>query len=124
MPLGDREFPPLLLMDLILRSGDTEDALSAIQAHFDIKEELANQILSTRLSDLVGKVVTQKESDLADSLLDRAYYTQKGRKVFGGGGIEPDIGVELEPVPNYIRDLDRRRLFFDFAVDYAAADSS
>ena len=122
--LGDRDFPPLLLMDLILRSGDTEDALSAIQAHFDIKEDLANQILSTRLSDLVGKVVTQKESDLADSLLDRAYYTQKGRKVFGGGGIEPDIGVELEPVPTYIRDLDRRRLFFDFAVDYAAADSS
>ena len=56
--------------------------------------------------------------------MDQTYYTQKGREVFGGGGIKPDISIELEPEPDYIQSLQRRRLFFDFAIDYVSTDSS
>ena len=55
---------------------------------------------------------------------NQTYYTQRGRKVFGGGGIRPDISVESEPFPPYVQELVRRRLFFDFVIDYVSADSS
>jgi carboxyl-terminal processing protease len=125
VPFGDRELPPLLVMDLILRSRDTDGALSALQAYFDMNPGSAQHILSTRLGDLAGKTsLPGEEAGLLDSLLDQTYYTQKGREVFGGGGIKPDISIEPEPVPDYIQSLQRRRLFFDFAIDYVSTDSS
>lgn len=123
--IGDRELPPVLVMDLILRSEDTEGALSALQARFDLEPESAQRILSTRLSDLVGKIsVHGEEAAMEDSLLERTFYTQSGREVFGGGGIKPDISIDLESMPVYIQNLDRRRLFFHFAIDYVSSDSS
>lgn len=125
VPFGDRELPPLLVMDLILRSRDTDGALSALQAYFDMNPGSAQHILSTRLGDLAGKTsLPGEEAGLLDGLLDQTYYTQKGREVFGGGGIKPDISIEPEPVPDYIQSLQRRRLFFDFAIDYVSTDSS
>ena len=122
--LGDRELPPLLVMDLILRSGDMDGALAALQAHFDMSPESAQRILATRLGDLAGKTKTAEEAGLLDSLVDRTYYTQKGREVFGGGGIKPDIGIEPDEIPDYIQQLERRRLFFDFTINYVSEEST
>lgn len=124
IPLGNRELPPLLVMGLILRSGDVNGALSALQAHFDLNPESAQQILATRLGDLAGKTKMSREEGQLDTLTDRTYHTQKGREVFGGGGIKPDISIEPTFIPVYIRSLERRRLFFDFAIDYVSTDST
>ena len=124
IPLGNRELPPLLVMGLILRSGDVDGALSALQAHFDLSPESAQQILATRLGDLAGKIKMSREAGQLDTLTDRTYHTQKGREVFGGGGIKPDISIEPTFIPVYIRSLERRRLFFDFAIDYVSTDST
>lgn len=120
---GDRELPHQLVMDLILRSDNRVKALSALQSHFDMDSESAESVLLIRLGDLVGRSKIG-EAGLLDSISNRTYYTQRGRKVFGGGGIKPDIGVEQEPFPPYIQKLDRRRLFFDFVIDYVSTDSS
>ena len=120
---GDRELPPQFVMDLILRSEDRAKALSALQSRFDMSPEAAESILLIRLGDLAGKS-NIGAAGLPDSILSRAYYTQRGRKVFGGGGIRPDISVESEPFPPYVQELERRRLFFDFVIDYVSADSS
>lgn len=120
---GDRELPHQLVMDLILRSGNRVKALSALQSHFDMNSESAESILLLRLGDLVGRSKIG-EAGLLDSISNRTYYTQRGRKVFGGGGIKPDISVEQEPFPPYIQKLERRRLFFDFVIDYVSTDSS
>lgn len=49
------------------------------------------------------------------------YYTNGGRTVYGGGGILPDIEVDedrtLEPIEI---NLERKTMFFDFAVKYFA----
>ena len=124
IPLGNRELPPLLVMGLILRSGDVNGAISALQAHFDLNPESAQQILATRLGDLAGKTKMSREEGQLDTPTDRTYHTQKGREVFGGGGIKPDISIEPTFIPVYIRSLERRRLFFDFAIDYVSTDST
>ena len=120
---GDRELPHQLVMDLIFRSENRAKALSALQSHFDMDSESADSILLIRLGDLVGKS-KMGAAGLPDSMADRTYYTQRGRKVFGGGGIKPDIRVESEPFPPYVQELERRRLFFDFVIDYVSTDSS
>ena len=120
---GDRELPHQLVMDLILRSESRAKALSALQSHFDMNSEAAESILLIRLGDLAGKS-KMGAAGLPDSISNRTYYTQRGRKVFGGGGIRPDVSVEAEPFPSYVQDLERHRLFFDFVIDYVSADSS
>ena len=120
---GDRELPHQLVMDLVLRSENRAKALSSLQSHFDINSESAESILLIRLGDLVGKSKVGAVG-LPDSIANRTYYTQRGRKVFGGGGIKPDINIEPEPFPPYVQELERRRLFFDFVIDYVSTDSS
>ena len=120
---GDRELPHQLVMDLVLRSENRAKALSALQSHFDMNSESAESVLLIRLGDLVGKSM-MGAAGLPDSMANRTYYTQRGRKVFGGGGIKPDIRVESEPFPPYVQELERRRLFFDFVIDYVSTDSS
>jgi len=56
-------------------------------------------------------VVAQKE----------VYYTNGGRVVYGGGGIAPDVEVERDTWKPIEINLERKALFFDFAVQYVAA---
>ena len=48
-----------------------------------------------------------------------AFLTDLGRKVYGGGGITPDVALEPEELPGSIAHLLTRNAFFDFAVKYA-----
>ncbi len=46
-----------------------------------------------------------------------AYATDLGRTVYGGGGITPDIEVELDELPEYVQFLFARNAFFNFALE-------
>ena len=48
------------------------------------------------------------------------FYTAKGRIVYGGGGITPDIKFEPPLLTRLEAELERKGLFFDFAVHYVA----
>ena len=48
-----------------------------------------------------------------------AYRTDLGRKVYGGGGITPDVVIEPQEIPSLLQHLLSRNAFFDFAVSYA-----
>ena len=48
------------------------------------------------------------------------FYTAKGRVVYGGGGITPDIKFEPPLLTRLEAELERKGLFFDFAVHYVA----
>jgi carboxyl-terminal processing protease len=59
----------------------------------------------------------------ADSLVEEereVYFTNAGRVVYGGGGIFPDIEVERERWYPIEMNLERKQMFFDFAVQYSA----
>ena len=121
--IGDRELPAALVMDVILEAADIEAASASLQARFEVDESLSQTILSTRLSDLVGMESGQVNRAIGKKE-QLEYFTQQGRKVYGGGGISPDIKVNALAPPRYVKNLERRRLFFDFVVDYIAADST
>lgn len=48
------------------------------------------------------------------------FLTETGRKVFGGGGIRPDIIVEPRELPRVLQILEARSAIFNFAVRYFA----
>jgi carboxyl-terminal processing protease len=50
-----------------------------------------------------------------------ARYTDAGRKVLGGGGISPDVEIELKEGTPFEQSLERKSVFFDYAVHYLAA---
>ena len=47
-----------------------------------------------------------------------AFNTDIGREVYGGGGITPDVEVELPEVPVALQPLYIRNVFFNFAVEF------
>jgi carboxyl-terminal processing protease len=46
------------------------------------------------------------------------FYTKGGRKVYGGGGIVPDIEVDYPTLKPIEYNLERQSMFFNFAVTY------
>jgi carboxyl-terminal processing protease len=48
------------------------------------------------------------------------FHTSGGRIVYGGGGITPDWTITLPNLTEFEVALERRQLFFNFAVHYAA----
>ena len=54
---------------------------------------------------------------IPDSLATE-FNTRSGRKVYDGGGINPDIIFKKEKLDNIVVSLFRERLFFDYATDF------
>jgi carboxyl-terminal processing protease len=54
------------------------------------------------------------------------YYTVKGRVVYGGGGIEPDLNVPYtsDTLYAYINHLSNSGILYDYAFNYAAQNST
>ena len=55
-----------------------------------------------------------------DTTAQQIFFTDRGRTVYGGGGITPDVVVEPPERSEFLRALERRRMFFSFAVHYVA----
>ncbi len=56
--------------------------------------------------------------NVPDSLISE-FTTKKGRKVYDGGGIVPDIKIDLDRLSSFSINLARKYLFFDFATKFA-----
>ena len=52
----------------------------------------------------------------ADTAKRDTFYTNNGRMMFGGGGISPDVDVELDPMPWVVQVQERMAMYFKFAV--------
>ncbi|MEW6750932.1 MAG: S41 family peptidase [Candidatus Latescibacterota bacterium] len=126
LPVGGRDLPAGPVLDIILRSADRQQAATALAARFELSIEEAEGILTSPLGGLVALAVADSaRPGAADTqAVAPIYHTRHGRTVYGGGGIRPDVEVEANTVPDYVLTLERRRLFFDFIVDYVAADTA
>ena len=51
-----------------------------------------------------------------DTVARDTFYTNNGRMRFGGGGIKPDVDVELSPMPWVVQVQERMAMYFKFAV--------
>ena len=68
---------------------------------------------------LTGHEVTPEELKKEnEDTHTQVYHTSKGREVYGGGGITPDITVDNDLLTRFGVDLRRKNLFFNYAIDY------
>ena len=58
----------------------------------------------------------EKDSLAKDTTVVDTFLTNKGRKMVGGGGIIPDIDVELDALPWVVQVQERMAMYFKFAV--------
>lgn len=76
-----------------------------------------HKIINDKL--LTGKSVSEEERENIDKENhEHIYKTAKGRTVYGGGGVTPDIVVEADTLSLFEIELRRNNFFFDFAVKY------
>ncbi len=57
----------------------------------------------------------QSDQDVKHSSDEKAYFTDGGRIVYGGGGISPDEKVDLDRIPLTTRKIQRKNLFRKYA---------
>ena len=62
------------------------------------------------------KDVAKNDSVKTDTAARDTFYTNNGRMMFGGGGITPDVDVELDPMPWVVQVQERMAMYFKFAV--------
>ncbi|MBR2089298.1 MAG: S41 family peptidase [Fibrobacter sp.] len=62
------------------------------------------------------KDVAKADSVKKDTAARDTFYTNNGRMMFGGGGITPDVDVELDPMPWVVQVQERMAMYFKFAV--------
>ena len=109
------------LMGLIGEADRREDVITDLEEQFGLGRDQAEEVLNTRLDDLVGLGNREEISRPEGSDPEEVFKTTGGRTVYGGGGITPDVSVELERPSRVVLELGRRRnLYFDFVVQYAA----
>jgi carboxyl-terminal processing protease len=65
--------------------------------------------------DLVSPADTTTKDTTQEA---QVFYTAGGRKMYGGGGITPDVDIEQKPIPWIAQIQERMSLYFRFAVKY------
>jgi carboxyl-terminal processing protease len=63
---------------------------------------------------------TEESSDSIVVKDEEVFYTNGGRIVYGGGGVAPDVEVEREVWKAIEINLERKSMFFDYAVEYVS----
>jgi carboxyl-terminal processing protease len=85
--------------------------------HKDLNDKLMKdpRVLNGELTE-EELAAMNKEADIEH--LKEVYYTEKGRTVYGGGGINPDLTLEQSKMTRLGMEIRRKNLTFNFAVDY------
>lgn len=66
-------------------------------------------------------LIASEEDTLVIAEEPEIFYTNGGRIVYGGGGITPDVTVDRDRWQPIEINLERKSMFFDFAIEYVAA---
>ncbi len=101
--------------------GDTTFGKGLVQTVFPLSQISALKMTTAKYYTPSGRCIQRQSYFDSDSTLNnRVFKTEKGREVYGGGGIAPDIYIELPNVNSMLIDMRRNSLFFDFAVKYTS----
>ena len=102
--------------------GDTTFGKGLVQTVIPLTQKTALKITTRKYYTPSGRCIqkqnysTWEDSTRVDN--SSVYRTDSKRAVFGGGGIAPDLTLSFDPVSDLVVDLNRKSLFFNFAVHY------
>jgi carboxyl-terminal processing protease len=118
--------------DLGLIVGTTTFGKGSVQTVVDLSDGSAIKLTTAKYYTPSGRCI-HKEERRPDPTVTAAvdpegkahhrderetYRTAMGREVFGGGGIAPDVVVEVDELPAVIEDIERLGLFYEFTTDF------
>ncbi len=111
------------LFGIIGQAERREDVIIELEERFGLEDYLAEEVLGMRLEGLLG--LASSEHNGPEKVDPEKVFTTRvnKRKVYGGGGIKPDVVVQQERRPRLVLALLRKGLIFDFAVDFATTQS-
>ena len=111
------------LFGIIGQAERREDVIIELEERFGLEDYLAEEVLGMRLEGLLG--LASSEHNGPEKVDPEKVFTTRvnKRKVYGGGGIKPDVEVQQERRPRLVLALLREGLIFDFAVDFATTQS-
>ena len=109
--------------DRALIVGETSFGKGSVQQLFPLSNGAGIKITTAKYYIKSGRCINKDrkkgEEDLSEEeKKEHVYYTVKGRKVYGGGGITPDIKIEQRKLNKLASELRTKRVFFNYAVDY------
>jgi len=108
--IGQRSFGKGLVQNVVPLNYNSQVKITV--AKYYIPSGRCIQAIDYSLKDENGNFTT-----IPDSLISE-FKTSKGRKVFDGGGIEPDIKIEPRILSKIAISLFSKLLIFDYAVKY------
>jgi len=115
--LGERSFGKGLVQSVVRISYDTSVKLT-IAKYYTPSGRLIQKEMKPSGSS--RKVVPKANGENASPL----FSTKAGRKVYGGGGITPDIELSETATSPYLAQLRHKGMLFLFSNDYCATNSS
>ena len=121
--IGNTTYGKGLVQQLFPISPDRSEALKLTTAKYYVPSGRCIQKPEHQAKDngdLMAEEDTASAPDAAKISDREIYYTNGGRVVYGGGGIVPDIIMDRETWKPIEINLERRSMFFDFAVKYIA----
>ena len=95
-----------------------------VQSMFNLNDTTTLKVTTAKYYTPSGRLI-QKQNYLDNGFLtdgldkyDSTFVTSGGRIVKGGGGISPDIVMDVNPLPPYVQGLWRSGVFLTFAATY------
>jgi carboxyl-terminal processing protease len=85
--------------------------------HKDLNDRLLKDV-RVRNGELSAEELEKMREEADEAHLKDIYFTEMGRVVYGGGGINPDLELEQAKMTRLGMDIRRKNLTFNFAVDY------
>jgi carboxyl-terminal processing protease len=95
-----------------------------VQSMFNLNDTTTLKVTTAKYYTPSGRLIQKQDyldnGFLTDGLdkLDSTFVTSGGRIVKGGGGISPDIKMDVNPLPPYVQGLWRSGVFLTFAATY------
>jgi carboxyl-terminal processing protease len=114
--------------------GETSWGKGLVQTVYSLSDDAALALTTARYYTPSGRLIQRDYASLEDYFSPspeddgalgspevekgEVHFTRAGRKVYGGGGIHPDVIVSLDDLTEFTESLERRSVFFEFATHY------